>query len=283
MFYPLAQLPFIPYVHSGKDVIFLFYIFLRVSGIFILSPLFGNKNISAQVRILLAVFLSVLISMILYDDYRGLSPKYVLNEIQSDTNFSLIELAFTSVKEFFIGYLIGFLLSIILESLLFAAQSTSIMMGFSMSRMIDPISGTTQTIIGQLYMILATLIILSLDIHHTLIRIAIESFSLAPIGNYSLSEEPLYYVISGSNRMLQYALQYASIPYAIIFLVTIGLGFMAKIMPEMNIFMVGFPLKIFVGYYSLIIAIRFFPSLIKQAFTEYEGIVKIVLRIIHSG
>lgn len=280
---PVNQLPFIPYIHSGEDVIFAFYIFMRVSGLFVLSPLLGNPNIPKYVRMLLIAFITALLAMTLYPDYRGENPRYILSEFTKDQPLFLFTLFVTSIKEISIGYLIGFFFSLVIESLLFAAQSTSIMMGFSISRMLDPISGTTQTLLGQLYVLCGSLIIVTLDLHHIFIRITAESFSIIPLGNYQLPPETLDSLAKGSARMWFHALHLSAIPYTVIFLVTVGLGFMAKIMPEMNIFMVGFPLKIFIGYYCLIISINFFPPLIKQSFIEFANLARIILKHLGSA
>ncbi|MFT4554659.1 MAG: flagellar biosynthetic protein FliR [Chlamydiales bacterium] len=279
----IAGIPFIPYIHSGQDVIFFFYAFMRVTGLMLLSPLLANNNIPRQARVFLTFLIAVLIATSLYPDYRGENPKYFLPELGTEDNVFLIRLLMTSAKEFGIGYLIGFFFSSILEGLLFAAQSTSIMMGFSMARLLDPVTGTTQTLLGQLYMILASLLMVSLDLHHIFIRILAESFSIVPIGQYQLPYESLAHIVYGSSKMWHYALRFAAIPYSILFLVTVGLGFMAKIMPEMNIFMVGFPLKIFIGYYGLIICVGYFPELFVEAFYEYGQITRVILQQLGPG
>lgn len=270
-------IPFIPFIHSGQDVILFFYAFSRVTGLMLLSPLLANNNIPKKTRIFLTLLMTVLVLMPIYLDYRGENPKYILPELTSEDNIFLFRLLMTAVKEFGVGYIIGFFFSSILEGLLFAAQSTSIMMGFSMSRMLDPITGTTQTLLGQLYMVMASLLMVSLDLHHIFIRILAESFFIIPIGHYQLPYESLAHVVYGSSKMWHYALRFAAIPYSILFLVTVGLGFMAKIMPEMNIFMVGFPLKIFIGYYGLLICVGYFPDLFVQAFYEYAQICRVIL------
>lgn len=276
----IAQLPFIPYVHSGEDVVFFVYLMMRTAGLFMFSPLLSNRNVSTFVRSMLVVFITILLSITIYPDYRGDSPKYILRELNGSEEAYLSLLGITCAKELSIGYLVGFFFSILLEALLFAAQSTSIMIGFATARMIDPISGTSQALLGQLYMIMASLLVVILDLHHIFIRIVADSFDVLPIGSYQINHEALSYITKGSSRLWHYSLQYASIPYTIIFLITVGLGFMAKIMPEMNIFMVGFPLKIFVGYYSLIFAVGYFPLILKKAFIEYENLTRLVLSLL---
>jgi flagellar biosynthetic protein FliR len=157
------------------------------------------------------------------------------------------------------------------------------MMGLAISKMLDPVSGTQQTLLGQLFMILGSLIMLSLDIHHIFLNVLAESFSVLPIGTYHLPHEALHTLSHGTMRIFDYAVKLSAIPFTILTLVTIGLGFMAKIMPEMNIFMVGFPLKIFIGYYTLIMAVSLFPLILKQGFYEFENMAKILISQIAGG
>jgi flagellar biosynthesis protein FliR len=279
----ITQLPFFSYIHSSEDIVFYMYIVARVTGVFLTTPILGNANVPKTVRAFLVFMVAALFAMTMYDMYRGENSIYTLASIPEEGGWSLFLLAFDMLKEVAIGALIGFSFVLFLEGLAFAGQLTSFMMGFAMSRIIDPVSGASQTVLGQLFIMLGTLFILSLDLHHIFFNILGESFYLAPLGNYHLPYEMLSDVIQGSGRLWTYALQFSAIPYVILFLVTVGLGFMAKIMPEMNIFMVGFPLKIFIGYYCVIVAVGFFPQTIKHAFVEFGNLSRIMLVHIGSG
>ena len=83
--------------------------------------------------------------------------------------------------------------------------------------------------------------------------------------------------------MFSYAMRFAAIPFIVLTLVTIGLGFMARVMPEMNIFMVGFPLKILIGYYTLILSIGYFPLILRRAFAEHANLTRLLLNHIGFG
>lgn len=274
----LAQVPFIPFVHSAEDVVFAFYVFMRVSGLLFFSPFLSSRNLPGPLKVLFSAFLTALISIAIYPNYRGENPQFKLFE--DGQELFLLKLILDCVQELFTGYLLGILFAIINESLMIAAQLCSIMMGFSMSRMIDPISGNPQALLGQLFMITGTVIIFLLDLHHVPIYLLAKSFSYIPLASIQTPIEGGDAVIQGSARMWHYGLKYAALPCVILLLITVGLGFMAKIMPEMNIFMVGFPVKIFIGYYSLIACVKFFPLLLRQAYLEYENLALYLLKLL---
>ena len=279
----IVQLPFIPFIHSAEDVLFAGFVFARVFGLFLISPLLSNPHISGTVRSLLSVFVATLLILTNYGSYRGEAPRYELPIFNLNHEWTIVLVAIAFLKEVAIGFLIGFCFSLIFEALLFAGQIASFLIGFSLAELFDPISGVTQALLSQIFVLVGFLLMLSSDLHHSFLRTLSDSFEVLPIGNYHLNHETLQTVSSGTARLWEYAMQLTAIPFVILFLVTVGLGFMAKIMPEMNIFMLGFPLKIFIGYYALIVAVGFFPLILQEAFVEFDNLARLIIGQIARG
>ena len=277
----LAQISLIPFAQSPEDIIFFFYVLARVAGLFLVAPLLSNQMMIRSTRIGLMIFTAAILAMTLYPDYRSTTPKYLLPELAPGAVTSMTVLAITVIKELAIGYILGFAFTIIYEGLMLAGQQVGVMIGLSVAEILDPISNTSQSLIAQLFTLTASLIIVTLDLHHVFIRIVANSFDVIPLGTLNLPYEMLQDVTTGTTQLFTYALRYAAIPFVILFLVTIGLGFMGRVMPEMNIFMVGFPLKILIGYYSLILSITYFPLLLRQAFAEHYNLAQLFIR--HMG
>ncbi len=272
-----GNLPFIPFVTNANDVIFLFFVFGRVTGFFAISPLFSNTTIPPMVRVLLSVFATLLLGMILYPEYCGDNPKFILKDLFPETEWRVAQLSIGFMKEMAVGYLMGFAFTMIFEALVLAGELVGVMMGFSMAQVLDPMMNVSQGILSQLFVLVATLIMLTMDLHLAILGLLSDSFVILPMGSYSMPYEMLADISQGSARMFNYGLKFAAIPFVVLFLMTIALGFMAKVMPEMNVFMVGFPLGIFIGYYSLVASIGYFPQILSQAFTEYNNLARIVL------
>lgn len=274
---PNAHLSILPFAYSAEDIIFFFYLFARVSGLFLISPLLSTRQVPVSVRTFLSLFITLLLGMALYSDYRGPEPRLVVAELIPGTELSILMLALTLVKEVAIGFMIGWAFTIFYEATLLAGQLIGVMMGFSITEILDPVSNTSKGVISQLFSLTATLLIIVFDLHHVFIRVLADSFSTLPLGHYQLPYELLHDITHGTARLFQHGMQMAAIPFAILALVTIGLGFMARVMPEMNIFMVGFPLKILIGYYGLIFTITYFPLILRQAFEEYLNLARLII------
>ncbi len=280
---PFLGITLIPFFQNAQDIVFLFYILARVSGFFFLSPLFRNRNIPSTVRIGLLFFVTALLCMVLYPSYRSESPRYYLPELHGDADHLWIVLAVGSLKELAVGYVMGFAFSLLFEVALLAGQVLSNLAGLSAAQLVDPIMNSQTGLISQLFNITFILLFLSLDLHLETLKFLESSFHTLPIGNYHLPHELLQEINHGTGRIFHYALRLAAIPFVVLSLVTVSLGFMARVMPEMNIFLVGFPLKILLSFYSLTVAIKFFPILFNPLFQEFYTFARLITYRLATG
>lgn len=266
------NLSILPATISSEDLVFYFFIFCRFTGLFLISPLFSHHLVPYRVKLSLVVFSTLIIGTALWGDYRGINPHYQLPSL------SLVSIAISSVFEVGIGFLIGFAYAILYEAILLGGQLIGVMIGFSVTDLIDPLSNTSSGIVGQLLVILTTLLILSLDLHHIFLAMGAESFTTLPIGQAHLNQELLGAVQQGTGRLYHHAFQVAVIPFTVLSLITVVLGFLSRILPEMNIFMIGLPLKILIGTYSLFFTIHYFPLVLRQGFNEYHNFAQMLIR-----
>lgn len=263
-----------PYLHSPEDITFLLYILARVSGMLLIAPLISNSLMGRVPKLGLTFFLTIIMAMVLYPHYRGEAPQFALPELTEGQTTSLAMLGITLGKELGIGWLLGLTFTLIFEALLLAGQQVGMMVGFSVSEILDPVSGTSQPLIANFFTISASLLIIIQDLHHVLLRVLTDSFMVIPLGNYHLPYQMLQDVTNGTAMLFAVAMRFAAIAFVILYLVTIGLGFIARVMPEMNIFMVGFPLRILVGYYVLIVTIHYFPRILSEAFVAFHHLAE---------
>ncbi len=273
----------IPFFQNSSDIIFLFYILARVSGFFLISPIFSNQNVPAMVRIGLIFFSTAILAMALYPTYRGPSPEIYLPELQSAGDHLWAKLAATTIKELSIGFVMGFAFHLIFETILIAGQILSNLAGFAASQLVDPVTNIQTGIVSQVFNITFVLIFLSLDLHLDTVKLLTESFYTLPLGNYHLPYELVNEINHGTGRMFFYAMRIAIVPFMILSLVTVSLGLMARVMPEMNIFLIGFPLKILISFYSLITTVKFFPIIINPLFKEFYTFAKLIIYRISTG
>jgi flagellar biosynthesis protein FliR len=268
----------LPYIHSYQDLIFILHILSRVTGLFLISPILSNTSLPGMIRPFLVFMTTLLLSFGLYDSYRGSDAAIHLLGFLNPEKGIYFSLLLGLLKELAIGYLIGFAFVILFESLILAGQTASFMIGFSMATAFDPVSGTQQTVISQLFIMITSLILLVTDLHHVFFKLLQQSFIAVPISSFQLPPEFYLDIGDATARIFSYGIKFSAIPFVILLLVLVSMGFLAKVMPELNIFMLGFALKFVVGYYSLVLAIGFFPVLIQEAFQECYNLAEVMIQ-----
>lgn len=214
-----------------------FLVLMRMHSMFVIAPFFSSGIIPVRIRVLLAFFITLVIFPVIIKDGYTLSG-------------NMGQYALLVIQEVIIGLFIGFLASIVFSAFQLSGQYFSIQIGFGISEVMDPLAQVSIPIIGQLSNLIGILIFLVINGHHFLISAMYRSYELAPI--FSLSETGiggmLKFFAHSFSGMFVIALKIALPIMATIFLVSISLGVLAKVAPQMNILMLGFPFKILVAF-----------------------------------
>ena len=221
---------------SVSNVILFMAILTRMSGLFMSAPLFSTYPIPPQVKI----WLSALIAFILFPI------------IQANANFvtptTVPALIVILVKEFTIGYAIGFCAKILFSGIELGVNTFTIQMGLSADQALNPASGGSSPVLSQAYTYLASMIFIALGAHRWLFAAIYNSFKTLPIG-YNLTFSPglVEQIVIITGQLFSLALGIAIPIFGVLFITDVLLGFTSKMMPQMNIFMVSLPLKIYLG------------------------------------
>ena len=218
---------------------------LRIGAFLTFSSLFSLRAINLRIRVLLGLVLTVFVSMQI--DIPRIDPVTVQG----------LEVLF---QQIFIGFAMGMVMQIATAAVVVAGQAVSASMGLSMANMIDPTLGNVPVIAG-LFTTLSTLVFMSTGGHLIVFGILLESFHQFPIGASFWSQALLGKMISWSSFMFLAGLL-ISLPVVITLLfVNIGLGFVSRSAPSLNIFSVGFPAMVISGFAILWLAT---PSIIER-------------------
>lgn len=274
------QLILLESLPKAEDVIFVFYILMRVLGLLFVSPLLSNKAISATMRVYLGMFITILLTLTLYPEYRGTSPRYHLSELGMFNSTGVFAVILTSSKELAVGYVIGFLFNIVFESMVMAGELIDSMIGFSTAQFVDPFSHTFHSLLGQLMVFSGALIMLISDFHHVFIRILADSFEVIPIGDYHMNSYLLNDIILGTSWIYVFAVKYATIPIIVLSLGLVGIAFTIRVVPEMNLLLTGLPMRVLFGLWSMMLAISWIIPLFRDTFLQVSRLVeRIVMEI----
>ena len=240
---------------SLKQVQGFLLILMRVGPILFMMPLLNARNLPN----LLKVGLALAVSLVLW-------PVVPLDVSLFPTD--PYGFGFFLISELMIGFLLGLSVQLVFAGVQLGGELAGFQMGLSMASAIDPQSGVDTTLIAQLYYLLALLIFLSIDGHHWFFRALIRSFQVLAPGEFVL-KGPLYrHFLDLSGRIFLIALQIAAPVMAILFLIQIALGILARTVPQVNILMSSFPLTISLGLIFLGLSLDLLWPHLKNLFEE---------------
>ncbi|MFC7685404.1 flagellar biosynthetic protein FliR [Ureibacillus sp. GCM10028918] len=223
------------------EISVLLLIIVRVSAFFVSVPFFSYSRIPPQLRIAL----SVIFAWMMYYTFD-------IEAIPIDGNYILLVL-----KEAIVGVSIGLVAYMIMTAVQIAGGFIDFEMGFAMANVIDPQTGTQTPLMGQFFNFLILFVLLAINGHHLILDGIYYSYQFLPIDqvfpNFG-DDNTIEFVIKTFSSVFVIAFQMSAPVVATLFLVTMALGITAKTVPQLNIFVVGFPIKIAVGFLVLIIS-----------------------------
>jgi flagellar biosynthetic protein FliR len=161
---------------------------------------------------------------------------------------NLISMSVLVFKELFIGILIGFCAQLIFTGIQIGGQLLSIQMGLAIAETLDPVTQQNVPVVGQFYLYVASIVFIYLNGHQLLFQTVFASYNTIPIDmNFSFTADITQKILYFTSQLFAIAFRIVMPLFGLLFVVDIALGFTSKIMPQMNIFMVSLPLKIFIG------------------------------------
>jgi flagellar biosynthetic protein FliR len=131
--------------------------------------------------------------------------------------------------------------------------------------------------------LLATLFFLSLNIHHAFIRAIVDSFSIIPLGGWTMSEALIKFMVAAASDVFILGVRLAAPVMVALLLASVVLGIMARAFPQMNVFMVSFPLNIGLGFLVLGATLLLFFHVLEVAFGNLTGQVTTLFRLLAKG
>jgi len=252
---------------QGKYEVFLL-ILVRITGIFLISPVFSRNNTPTIIKIGFSFVVSIIL----------------LNVIDSNIiNIDIFDYSILIVKELAIGLLIGFISYLFFTALYLSGQIIDMQIGFGMVNVMDPQHNVQIPIMGNYYYVFAILLFLLIDGHHLLIKGIIQSYDFIPIGEFIFTQDLLNQMIYIMGQVFTIGFKISSPILATIFLADVLLGILARTMPQMNVFVVGMPLKIIVGIITLVVTFPLLFIALQHIFDNmYEEIFNF-LKVIQKG
>lgn len=225
-----------------------FWPFFRIAGVLMIAPVFGARLVPPRVRMALSVAATVVLSPLVQ----------VVPPFEVSLAAGLVVL-----QEVLIGVAMGFCLQMIFDALIIAGQTIAMSMGLGLATMIDPQRGISVPVISQFFVILGLLIFLSLGGHLATMRLIADSFEILPLGQ-PLSMDGVWMVANWGSQLFAAGLRIALPAATALLIANIAFGVMSRAAPTLNLFAVGLPAGLLIGFLLLLLNIGHLSALLTE-------------------
>lgn len=245
-------------------------VLVRLTSFFVTTPLFSYRTIPTQFKIGISVFISLIITMTMKTHAIDINGEFVL----------------LVLKEAIVGLSIGFVAGLLFYAIQVAGAFIDLQMGLAIANVIDPQSGTSSPLTGQFYYVMALLFLLTVNGHYLLLNGIFYSYQLVPVDQLAIHIGKgvlVEYVVKLFVEMFMIALQMAIPIVGSLFLVDVGLGVIARTVPQVNVFVVGLPLKIIVSFLIMLLVIPIYIMVIQQIVNGLDQTMKTFMNLLGSA
>ncbi len=211
-----------------------FWPLTRIAAMLMAAPIFSIRQIPVRFRMLLAVLITVLVQPVL--------PSAPLVPVFSADSLLIL------LQQLAIGIALGFLLQMAFNALIFGGQVMAYSMGLGFANMMDPANGVQVPVVAQFWLILAMLAFLLMNGHLVLISAVVDTFVVLPIAVDGLSRAGIWELLGWASRMFAAGLVMAMPVIISLLLINIGMGVVSRAAPQLNIFAIGFPITLMMGF-----------------------------------
>ncbi len=228
----------------GPDRVGAFFMVLaRVSPLFVLAPLFSSKMIPGRVRGIVAVALAV-----------GLSPV-----AGADVHLPTEETAFAALlgKELLVGLAFAFALGALFAAVTIAGSFLDTMIGFSFGSLVDPVTGNQSTVLQQLYSLVSVLVFIAIGGDAWVIRGLARTYEIVGLTQYPQLDAMVAGAVSAFTQIFLAAIEVAGPVILALVLTDAAFGVVSRVVPQLNVFQVGFPAKVVVGLLLISVSLPF--------------------------
>jgi flagellar biosynthetic protein FliR len=238
---------------------------VRIGAMLMAMPLFSSRQIPARIRLFFMILITLLVAP-------TLSPQPQA-DVLSHTGFIIL------LQQILIGVLMGFIMQMVFGALIFGGQVIAYSMGLGFASMVDPANGVQVPVVAQFYLILATLLFLIFNGHLLAIELIADSFDTMPVALDGVSRNGLLEVVAWGSRLFTGGLLIALPIVGAMLMVNMGMGVVMRAAPQLNIFSVGFPITMLLGFALIWVTLPNVFSVFSELLDEAFQHLMLTLRI----
>ena len=218
-------------------------ILIRVGVVLFILPFFNSRTIPIPCKIGLTFIITILMYPVI-DKHLSVFPNTVLG------------VAHLVAGELVVGMILGLVVQVFFEGVRIMGQLVGFQTGFAITNILDPQSGTQVSILSNMAYLTAIVLFLVLNGHHILLNALRESFEIIRVGGMSLNRSILPELVKHMGEMFVIGIKIGAPAIAALVIAKVVFGLITKLIPQMNIMIVAFPLQIVVGLLFFAISLR---------------------------
>jgi flagellar biosynthetic protein FliR len=223
-------------------------------------PLLELRSVPPLWRIALAVSFAA-----------ALAPSIAQTLPAGTVDLSVGGLVMEGVRSLVVGMLLGFSLNLVFTAVRYAGSVAGMQIGFAIVNSFDPMSNSQVSVVSQLYYLLTVLLFFVTGAHHILIGAMFQSCLAVPPFTGANAAAGAWYLIEQFGSVFVFGLRMAAPIVIVLLLVSASMGVVLKTVPQLNVLVVGFPIKIAVGLIVLGLSLVYFRTLVLSMLTGLEG------------
>jgi flagellar biosynthesis protein FliR len=236
---------------------------VRISGVVLFAPFFSSNALPARTK---AVFV--------------LAVAYLLAPVVASLPSARAEITFTAILgELAVGLVYGLSLALLNEMLLFAGQIAGVQFSFSLVNLMDPSSPIETPLLGEIFQLMGTLVLLAAGLDRILLASLVRSFRAVPLGTYALAPATGLAIVRAAGGVFVAALELAAPVLAATMLVEIAVALMGRLSPQLPVMNLTVPMKTLTGFVVLAGSLALWPRFIEARF---GGLLDMAERLLAS-
>ena len=234
---------------------------VRVSGVLVFAPFFSSNALPARTKAVLAGAIAFLLAPVVA----------ALPQAHAEIGFAAL------LGELAVGLVYGLTLVLLSEMLLFAGQIVGLQFSFSLVNLMDPASNIQTPLMGELFQVMGTLVVIAAGLDRILLASMVRSFRAAPLGCFAIAPATAANIVRAAAGIFLAGVELAAPVMAATMLVEIAVSLMGKLSPQLPVMNLTVPVKTITGLLVLTGSLALWPRFIEARFA---GLLDLAERLI---
>lgn len=226
----------------------------RIAGFIGAVPVIASAQTPGRVKTAMTVAISLALFPVMAD------------AVPKEVSFAPLPFLLLMISELLLGLLLGLVARLIFTAVEFGATVIGYQMGFAAANVFDPQSERQVALISQFQNVFAILIFLAIDGHHLFLRTAVMSYQLLPPGQIDFSGQAVPFLMELASHMFSIGVQFSAPVLAVLLLSGLILGIFARVFPQLNVFLLSFPINIGAAFIVIALTLSMVSVLIRREF-----------------